>query len=262
MSDWTGTGTHLLTENAMWDYLDIRYKDKWAGNLEIANKILELFRHPITTISDLVELEDKLHNVYLKAVQRNYSMEYLITTLYLAALPDTVSTEIVREIKSDHPDQHLFSWSDLGNHPHSVIQNLAKHHAMSDPLDQIVFNNYSLAKHFSGLSGELKDSQQGGGVRNRQPRGIDPKDSAKERCFCTFCHLQHRTSSCYKYNTANARIKRVKELHPDICYSCLYIHNKPCKTFTEPSICTFIVGKCCGQFEHRRYLCLKLGMNL
>ncbi|CAL4071585.1 unnamed protein product [Meganyctiphanes norvegica] len=244
----------------MWNYLDNRYKDKWAGNLEIANKILELFRYPITTISDLVEFEDKLHNIYLKAEQRHYSMESLITTLYLAALPDTVSTEIVRAIKADHPDQHLFSWSDLGNHPHSIVQNIAKHHVMSDPIDQIVFNNFTHTRHYGMSSGELKDPQQGGRSR-RKTKYTDLKDLTKERNMCTFCQLQHRTTSCYKYPTASSRIKRVKEMHKDICYSCLCVHTDPCKTFTEPSICGYNAGKCCGQFEHRKYLCIRLGLQ-
>ncbi|CAL4176506.1 unnamed protein product [Meganyctiphanes norvegica] len=118
---------------------------------------------------------------------------------------------------------------------------------------------YNVGAGVVGTAGELKDLQQGG--RNRQQKYTDVKDMQKERNQCMFCHLQHRSSTCYKFPTASARMKRVKELHHDICYSCLNVHTDPCKTFTGTSICNYISGKCCGQYEHRRYLCIRLGLN-
>ena len=131
--------------------------------MEIATKVLELFRNPITTIGDLVEFEDRLHNIDLKAEQRNYSRESLITTLYLAALPDLIRTEIVRAIKEDHPDKHLFSWPDLGNHSHSIIQNIAKHHVMTDPIDHLVFSNFAHTTYAANAYGMFAGKQTGSG---------------------------------------------------------------------------------------------------
>ncbi|CAL4078960.1 unnamed protein product, partial [Meganyctiphanes norvegica] len=143
------TGVHLLTEEAMWEFLDKRYKDQWAGNLAIGNNMLNLFRNPINTVDDLMKIEDKLYNVYLKAVQRKYTMEQLVTTLFLALLPDPISTEIVREVKTEKPHQNIFTWSDLANHPFQIIQNFSRNHGVNDPLDLLTFNQCSIARPMS-----------------------------------------------------------------------------------------------------------------
>ncbi|CAL4228181.1 unnamed protein product, partial [Meganyctiphanes norvegica] len=240
------TGVHLLTENAMWEFLDKRYKDQWAGNLEIGNRMLNLFRNPITTINDLVTIEDKLYNIYLKAVQRGYSMEQLVTTLFLAALPDPVSIEIVREVKTERPHQHIFTWADLGNHPFSIIQNLSKHHELSDPLDLLIFNNCTMIK-----------TKQGENRNNNHWKNF----KHRERNLCTFCSRAHKTSLCIEYPTIDKRKKRLKELHVELCYSCLTVHDKPCKTFDKQTVCDNFMGRCCGGFLHRRYLCPEIGIQ-
>ncbi|CAL4060707.1 unnamed protein product, partial [Meganyctiphanes norvegica] len=116
------TGAHLMTESSLWSHLDYRYKDKWAGNLELSNQILALLRNPLTSIGDLVEFHDKFRNLDLMAEQKNYTREFFATSLFLAALPDTVRSDIVKAVTVDHPDKHLFLWSDLGKHTPGLPQ--------------------------------------------------------------------------------------------------------------------------------------------
>ncbi|CAL4059482.1 unnamed protein product, partial [Meganyctiphanes norvegica] len=210
------TGDHILTEEAMWDFLDKRYKDQWAGNLAIGSNMLDLFRNPISTVDDLMKIEDKLHNVYLKADQRKYTMEQLTTTLFLATLPDPITTEIIREVKTEHPHKNIFTWSDLGNHPHQIIQNFSRNHEVSDPLDLLTFNQCSIASPITGRS------------RGNQRPGFHKVFRARtpyvDRVICRFCERNHKTIFCPRYNTDAKRRNRVKELDPGVCFVCLFIH--------------------------------------
>ena len=115
---------------------------------------------------------------------------------------------------------------------------------MSDPLDLLVFNNCTMIR-----------SNQGGKKTHQQ------NYKGKEKNFCALCAQNHKTSGCFRFPTADERKNRLKEMHPELCYNCLTIHDKPCKSFGVQDICTARVGRCCGLFEHRRYLCDTIGMS-
>ncbi|CAL4246172.1 unnamed protein product [Meganyctiphanes norvegica] len=240
------TGAHLMTESSLWSHLDYRYKDKWAGNLEIANQILALLRNPLTTIGDLVEFHDKFRNLDLKAEQKNYSREFYATTLFLAALPDTIRSDIVKAVTVDYPDKHLFLWSDLGKHTHRLLEEIAKNHEMSDPIDHLVYSNFAhTARREIPGKGSVK---------------LDQKYSNKGNNICLFCGMNHKATVCYKVNTINARKKKMQET-PNVCFSCLLAHKGAHRSFSTPSTCESNGGKCCGVTEHPKYLCPKLNLD-
>ena len=243
------TGDHILTEETMWEFLDKRYKDQWAGNLAIASNMLNLYRNPISTVDDLLKIEDKLHNVYLKADQRKYTMEQLSTTLFLAALPDPITTEIVREVKTEHPHKTIFTWSDLGNHPHQIIQNFARNHEESDPLDMLTFNQCSIAS-------PMKGRNRGGSM----PKNTRNRNAFMDRVVCRFCDKNHKTLTCQNYHSEVMRKNKIMNMEPHICWVCLFSHDNPSRTFLPQTICKSIVGMCCNKWEHRNYLCPRLDL--
>ncbi|CAL4193546.1 unnamed protein product [Meganyctiphanes norvegica] len=242
------TGAHLMTESSLWAHLDYRYKDKWAGNLELSNQILALLRNPLTSIGDLVEFHDKFRNLDLMAEQKNLTREFFSTSLFLAALPDTVRSDIVKAVTVDFPDKHLFLWSDLGKHTHRILEEIGKNHEMSDPIDHLVYSNFAHTAR--------REIPKRGSVK------LDQKSSNKgnNNNTCLFCGKFHKATYCYKFNTINARKNKLQET-PNVCFSCLLSHKGAHRSFTTPSTCDSQAGKCCGASNHPKYLCPKLDLD-
>ena len=259
-------GSYLLTATSLWAHLDYRYKDKWAGNLEIANKFVTLIVNSLCTMGDLAEHLDKFRNTDLMAEQKGYSRECLATTLFLATLPDTLRSDIVKAVNIDHPGKSLFTWAELGKHAHRLIQEVVKAYEVNDLINLLIHRNLALTKKHE--LGSLRDLRE---IRE-EPRIKEPKSSSNNKAgdvgecsklngaYCALCGLQHRTRTCYKFSTIIARKKKVQET-PNICYWCLSIHSKAHRSFTTPSICDRESAKCCGKNIHPKYLCPTLCLD-
>ncbi|CAL4159902.1 unnamed protein product, partial [Meganyctiphanes norvegica] len=84
---------------------------------------------------------------------------------------------------------------------------------------------------------------------------------AMEKSHCLLCGRCHKTVFCTEHNTVLKRKTRIRELNPELCFSCLFVHDDPCRSFDEQSICISSAGRCCGEFKHRKFLCNQLGLQ-
>ena len=149
---------------------------------------------------------------------------------------------------------------------------MSRNHEVTDPLDLLTFNHCTIArsmpKSTRGQSNGTHRGQSNGPPRGQsnwsnkgRGGGWNKKGISLEKSHCLFCSRSHKTVFCTEYNTALKRKTRIRELSPELCFSCLYVHETPCRTFDTQLICDSNVGRCCGEFKHRRFLCSQLGLQ-
>ena len=205
------SGHHLVSADALWAYLDKRYKDDWQINLAVVNDLVNIIQQPLTTVGSIVKLPDTFHNIVTTIESRELTTDQLLQTIMFAIMPIDIKNEIINRVRVLYPVNKAFTWDEVSASIYQINQDFDTKYDRQDPLDNIVFGNKSIH-----VTRKIAQPPSRGRLR---PRPGQPRPVSK---VCLFCLGEHSYMHCTKEMSLNDKKAILKEAHR--CVQCTLFH--------------------------------------